>query len=343
MLVVLSDPDQRLAAHAPPCRAVFSRPTRRRVRRHFVLQVATILVLAGWSATSFAADLRGPGKAATTDPAGDVFAGAGEPVDIVRYSASQVGDVLQLRLELAAPISPADSGRDDALFGFIDLDIDQRQSTGELPVVDFLSPFQSGIGSDLLVDLATYRGNDGKVDLVASGGGEVLARVPATFTSRSLVLELPLALVGGDGAVSTSAAVGNHKAVTDVVPNGGSLASTVTGGGEVLLRGRFAVEVSWRDFTGATGAGTLVFQSEDSAVFWFFQAENWELLVKVVDGCAFNGHFWVFSAATTDVEFTLRVHDTFADEEQVYVNSLGVAAPAVTDTSAFATCAFEGV
>ncbi len=284
-----------------------------------------------------AADLRGPGKAATSDPAGDLLASTGEPIDVVRYSASQLGDQLQLRLELAASISPADSGRADALFGFLDLDTDQRASTGELPVVDFLSDFESGIGSDVLIDLSTFRAEDGRMDLVAAGG-QVLSRVPAVFGDRSLTLDLPLALVGGDGAVSTSAAVGNARAVTDVVPNGGSLASTVTGQGEVVLGGRFAVEVSWRNFSGDTGTGTLVFQSEDSAVFWFFQAENWELMVKVIDGCAFNGHFWVFSAATTDVEFTLRVRDTQTDQEKVYVNALGEAAPAVTDSGAFATC-----
>lgn len=283
-----------------------------------------------------ATDLRGPGKAAATDPAGDLLTTTGEPIDVVRYSAAQVGDQLQLRLELAAPISPADSGRADALFGFLDLDTDQRASTGELPVVDFLSDFESGIGSDLLIDLSTFRSEDGRMDLVA--GGELLSRVPATFADRSLTLDLPLALVGGDGAVSTSAAVGNAKAVTDVVPNGGAVASTAAGDGEVVLGGRFAVEVSWRDFVGDSGMGTLVFQSEDSAVFWFFQAENWELMVKVIDGCAFNGHFWVFSAATTDVEFTLRVRDTQTDEEKVYVNALGTAAPAVTDTGAFPTC-----
>ena len=299
--------------------------------------LATLLLcglLSGLPVT--AADLRGPGKAATSDPAGDLLASTGEPIDVVRYSASQLGDRLQLRLELASPISPADSGRGDALFGFLDLDTDQRASTGELPVVDFLSDFESGIGSDVLIDLSTFRAEDGSMDLVA--GGEVLSRVPAVFGERSLTLDLPLALVGGDGAVSTSAVVGNDKAVTDVVPNGGSLASTVVGEGEVVLGGRFAVEVSWRDFGGDTGVGTLVFQSEDSAVFWFFQAENWELMVKVIDGCAFNDHFWVFSAATTDVEFTLRVRDTQTDQERIYVNALGDAAPAVTDSGAFPTC-----
>ncbi len=77
--------------------------------------------------------------------------------------------------------------------------------------------------------------------------------------------------------------------------------------------------------------------SQDSGLFWFFEAENRELLVKVFDGCGINDRFWVFSAATTDVEFTLRVTDTMSGTVKTYFNPLGVAA-ANTDTDAFATC-----
>lgn len=76
----------------------------------------------------------------------------------------------------------------------------------------------------------------------------------------------------------------------------------------------------------ATGRALVIWQSR-------------EALVKVLDGCAFNDHFWVFSAATTDVEYTLQVTDTASGEVREYFNALGVAAPALTDTSAFATCA----
>lgn len=47
---------------------------------------------------------------------------------------------------------------------------------------------------------------------------------------------------------------------------------------------------------------------------------------------------WVLAAATTNVEYTLTVTDTQTDEERVYGNPLGVQSPAITDTSAFATC-----
>jgi len=99
---------------------------------------------------------------------------------------------------------------------------------------------------------------------------------------------------------------------------------------------RFQVEVDWRDFNDNTGAGRVVsFRSADSGLFWFFNPSNWEMMVKVLDGCRQNGHFWVFAAATTNVEYTLKVLDTETDREQQYFNPLGVASPATTDTMAF--------
>jgi hypothetical protein len=79
-------------------------------------------------------------------------------------------------------------------------------------------------------------------------------------------------------------------------------------------------------------------QSDDSGIFWFFDPENWEMLVKVLDGCALNGHYWIFAAATTNVEYTLRVTDALTGRSKSYFNPLGNAAAAITDAGAFATC-----
>ncbi|MEM7584932.1 MAG: PKD domain-containing protein [Acidobacteriota bacterium] len=105
-----------------------------------------------------------------------------------------------------------------------------------------------------------------------------------------------------------------------------------------LNRSRFQVEVVWRDFEGQTGDGSTVFNLEDSGMFWFFSPTNWEMLVKVLDGCAVNGNYWVFGTATTNVEYTLKVTDTESGEVREYHNPLGVASAAITDTAAFAAC-----
>lgn len=106
-----------------------------------------------------------------------------------------------------------------------------------------------------------------------------------------------------------------------------------------LHDGRFRVEVDWRDFNDRIGDGRVApLGTDDSGVLWFFDSANWELLIKVIDGCSRNDHFWIFSAATTNVAYDLRVTDTATGAVQTYSNLLGERAPAVTDTRAFSTC-----
>jgi|GEM_PF-4036426 len=74
-------------------------------------------------------------------------------------------------------------------------------------------------------------------------------------------------------------------------------------------------------------------------LFWFFDGTNPEILLKVLNGCALNQHFWVFASATTDVGFMVTVTDTRDGRCQVYRNQSGTAAPPIQDTSAFACTA----
>lgn len=105
-----------------------------------------------------------------------------------------------------------------------------------------------------------------------------------------------------------------------------------------LQNGRFSVRVDWVDQYGNTGVGHAVPTTDDSGLFWFFSPNNMELLIKVLDGCGINNHYWVFFAATTDQEFTVTVIDRDAAQQMDYTNPLRNPADAVTDTFAFATC-----
>ena len=89
---------------------------------------------------------------------------------------------------------------------------------------------------------------------------------------------------------------------------------------------------------GASSGGAVPLRSSDSAMVQFFSPDNWELLIKVLDGRNFNDRFWVFLAAATDVEYVTSVTDTACGTTREYVNRLGRASPAVTDTSAFPEC-----
>jgi len=61
------------------------------------------------------------------------------------------------------------------------------------------------------------------------------------------------------------------------------------------------------------GASPAAVQLSDSAgYFTFFGSANVELTIKIVDGRAVNGHFWIFVASMTDTPLTLTVTDTQA-------------------------------
>ena len=68
-----------------------------------------------------------------------------------------------------------------------------------------------------------------------------------------------------------------------------------------LNGGRFEVEVGWTTPQGQSGAGQAVTLTGDTGYFWFFSANNVEVVVKVVDGRAFNSRFWVFAGGLTNV------------------------------------------
>ena len=104
-----------------------------------------------------------------------------------------------------------------------------------------------------------------------------------------------------------------------------------------LQDSRYAVEVDWRTGDGKSGAGSVVREgTNDSGLFTFFNRENWEVLIKVLDGCALNGHVWVYGASTTDLGYSIRVTDTVTGVVKKYRNDPGHPAPAITDATAFA-------
>jgi ELWxxDGT repeat protein len=101
-----------------------------------------------------------------------------------------------------------------------------------------------------------------------------------------------------------------------------------------LNNGRFAVEAAWKDFANHTGTGTAVSLTGDTGYFWFFDPSNVEAVLKVLDATSFNGHFWVYYGALSNVEYTLTVTDTMTGHVKTYQNPLGRFASA-GDTLAF--------
>jgi hypothetical protein len=104
-----------------------------------------------------------------------------------------------------------------------------------------------------------------------------------------------------------------------------------------LNGGRFRVEADWRTPSGASGRGQVMSLAGDSGAFWFFDPDNAELIVKVIDACRL-GRFWVFAAGLTHVEVEITVTDTQTGQSKTYFNPMGRPFEIIQDTDAFATC-----
>ena len=107
-----------------------------------------------------------------------------------------------------------------------------------------------------------------------------------------------------------------------------------------LNEGRFRVEIDWATVNGGSGRGTAQPMTDTSGFFWFFRDDNIEMLFKIVDGCTFQGleAYWVFFAATTNVQYTLRVTDTASGQLKEYTNPQGMPALPVQDLRTFKAC-----
>ena len=99
--------------------------------------------------------------------------------------------------------------------------------------------------------------------------------------------------------------------------------------------GRFKADVKWENLNGR-GDGRSRGLTLDSGYFWFFDSTHVELVIKLVDGCDFNGHFWIYVSGLTDVAVDLTVVDTETEATWTRSTSLGEAFPPMGDIQAFA-------
>ena len=172
---------------------------------------------------------------------------------------------------------------------------------------------------------------DKQIYICADQNGPSVREGYANFVARGAVLTQPITEV-----FPTYKALGlRAKFDAPCEPKAGTLC---------LNHNRFKVSIDWERPNGSTGEGKAVPLPgrEDSGLFWFFEPENIELLIKVLDRCSTSyDSFWVFYAATTNVGFELTVTDTVTGEDKVYTNAVGNTAIPIQDTQAFKTCDAE--
>jgi hypothetical protein len=105
-----------------------------------------------------------------------------------------------------------------------------------------------------------------------------------------------------------------------------------------LNGGRFRVEASFRTSQGQSGQAHAVQLVEDSGYLWFFNPNNIEVVVKVLNACTVNNRYWIFAGGLTDVEVQLIVTDTQTGVQKRYTNPLKTAFQPIQDTNGLAVC-----
>jgi hypothetical protein len=80
-----------------------------------------------------------------------------------------------------------------------------------------------------------------------------------------------------------------------------------------LLGNRFQVRLKL-----GTVYQPVVQATSQTGFFWFNNADNLEVFVKLLDGTGFNGKYWVFLGAMTDQGYTVEVTDSVTSVQKTY-------------------------
>lgn len=102
--------------------------------------------------------------------------------------------------------------------------------------------------------------------------------------------------------------VGSPSSATVSILNNDYTPCTTGGTSMCLQNGRFEATLS-AVANGSNYTGQAISLGDNSGGFWLFSPDNVEVGVKILDGTAVNGKFWIYHGAATDVAYTLTVKD----------------------------------
>lgn len=287
-------------------------------------------------------------------------------VEILDDDAFEVRETVDLVLEITEGDAQLHPGKGQALIQIIDAseddgEGDDEDGPGELGFED--DEFQViEDGGTAVIVVERDDGSDGVVSAVVSTAdgsatdGEDYEGISRVVTwedgdDDDKTVEVPILeddLEEGNETVEltltdpTGGATlddGDALAELTILDNDGTTGVCVEDAETLCLAGdRFQINVDWRTAAGDSGTGKVEEVSDNAGLVWFFREENVEMLVKVLDACDLFDTYWVFFAATTNVDFTVTVTDTATGVVKEYTNPAGQAAEPVQDTLTFQTC-----
>ena len=101
-----------------------------------------------------------------------------------------------------------------------------------------------------------------------------------------------------------------------------------------LVNNRFSVRLTY-DVGQGPQPMTAIKYTGETGLFWFTDAGNIEVLLKMINACSFNQKFWVYAGGTTDVGVNITVTDSQTGAIKTYNNVRGTKFVTITDGSAF--------
>jgi hypothetical protein len=211
--------------------------------------------------------------------------------------------------------------------GMVEVTVTRRDgSDGQVSVGYSSQALSATPGSDYTAVSGVLTWGDGE-----SGGRTFMVPVADDDEEeRTELVRLLLADPSGGAEIR-----GNRTSVAAIVDDDGDAGCTASADSLCLLSDRFRIETEWRDQrTGNHGLGSAVSDSNRTGFFWFFDAANIELIVKMLDGRQQTGAWWLFYGGLSDVEYWVIATDTETGDVHLYRNDPGSIC-GVGDTRAF--------
>lgn len=213
---------------------------------------------------------------------------------------------------------------------------------GEVPIRGELACLEDGLADDSFTNGCSAATNpeelQGKIALIDRGTCFFTDKVKNAQDAGAIAVvignnqgNLPVSLGGVDDGSITIPSVGVGQS------DAARLRRAACPGEAVVQGGRFEIQARWRS-ADQEGQAQPVELTDDSVYFYFFNPQNVEMVVKVLDACPSSGHFWVFAGGLTNVEVELTVTDRASGQTKTWMNPLGTPFMPIQDTRAFATC-----
>ena len=73
-----------------------------------------------------------------------------------------------------------------------------------------------------------------------------------------------------------------------------------------LNKGRFRVQAAWSTESGQDGSARMV-RPPTTGYFYFFHPGKLEAMIKILDACALNDHYWFFAGGLTNVRTIISI------------------------------------